>query len=66
MKKKYISPELDIVYDVAEPTLVTGSHDIDTNDNNPDNGGSTFGDVPGINYGDDWTGGNLNDGDLDD
>lgn len=75
MKKKYVSPELDIFYDVAEPTLASGSHDIDTVDNNNKNGGSTLGDVPGINWGtnpdnpedgyDPGTGG-FNYGDLDD
>lgn len=74
MKKKYISPELDIFYDVAEPTLAaTSQHDIETKDNNNLNGGGTFGNENlGINFGtnpstdegyDPGTGG-LFDGDL--
>ena len=67
MKKIYISPELYILYDVTEPTLAGGSHDIDTKDNNDLNGGGTFGDENlGIDYGENWPGGYLNDGDLDD
>lgn len=74
MKKKYISPEFDIFYDVLEPTLSGGSHDIDTVDNNYKNGGSTIGDVPGIDWGTDPDdnekgydpgSGGLNTGDLD-
>lgn len=69
MKKVYIAPEIIVICGVCEPLLTRASEDIQSIDNNPQNGGSTLGDVPGINYGEDYTGGGngyLNDGDLED
>lgn len=65
MKKVYKTPSIKVICDVLEPILNPGSQDIGSIDNNPGNGGSTLGNTPGINYGEiDWTGGNLNEGDL--
>ena len=66
MKKIYKTPLIRVFDGVCEPLMTRASEDIQSIDNNPQNGGSTLGGVPGINYGEDYTGGNLNYGDLDD
>lgn len=63
MKRIYIKPFVHVICDVCEPIMVTGSNDIESTDNNNQNGGGTL-NSPGIDYGPDWTGGNLNEGDL--
>lgn len=64
MKRSYIAPEIIVIRGVCEPILTRASQDIDSVDNNGNNGGSTLGDTPGIDYGGDTGGGKLDEGDL--
>lgn len=67
MKRLYKAPRIKVIDGVCEPLLTRASQDIQSIDNNPNNGGSTLGTTTGINYGEEITGGgNLNEGDLDD
>lgn len=65
MKTRYITPTIKVIYDVCEPMLYSNSEDIQSKDNNDLNGGGTL-NAPGINYGNDWTGGDASEGDLPD
>lgn len=65
MKRLYKAPRIKVIDGVCEPLLTRASQDIQSIDNNPNNGGSTLGGTPGIDYGEEITGGgNLNEGDL--
>lgn len=65
MKKVYKSPSIKLICGVCD-SLLMGSQDIKSISNNPENGGYTMESTMGINYGDDWTGGSVSEGDLDD